>query len=287
MIVKDILDRNRNESIIQRMIELHRDINNSEKTFVVYGTILDTLRAKTPLDNKGENDLCVFVTNWIYEGGKPAPEMHAFNTRDIAKFRVSETEFQLYKLGNTISRVMFRIDAFWNLLTRKISWRNPCISKKYFNMKLSYYDFLPENVTSYGIEFSPWNEVLGYHVFGENAREFGDATLLALLLYEITFYGFHENTIQERAEEIRENTRKAEDAIKNGRIIEVNSPGEDIEVDDEDNYVYQHNYEYQETRTPREIFSDSIEAYNSSYFDNLEMMRVLRYCSEEARRTCV
>lgn len=62
-------------------------------------------------------------------------------------------------------------------------------------------------VESYGYEFSQWKEILGYMVDEKMAEEFGTASYLSYILYEMTFIGYDE----ERRNQERQ---KLDDAIK-------------------------------------------------------------------------
>lgn len=46
---------------------------------------------------------------------------------------------------------------------------------------------------TYSIEAVPWDEVLGYTVDEASIAKYGDVKFTALVLYEMTYFGFSEN----------------------------------------------------------------------------------------------
>ena len=66
----------------------------------------------------------------------------------------------------------------------------------------------------YAFELSPWREVLGYEVNIANAREVGIAALCATVLYEMTFFGFDEKTVDAERQKLYDSLREAEELDK-------------------------------------------------------------------------
>ena len=66
----------------------------------------------------------------------------------------------------------------------------------------------------YAFELSPWREVLGYEVNIANAREVGVAALCAAVLYEMTFFGFDEKTVDAERQKLYDSFREAEEFDK-------------------------------------------------------------------------
>ncbi len=66
----------------------------------------------------------------------------------------------------------------------------------------------------YAFELSPWREVLGYEVNITNAREVGIAALCATVLYEMTFFGFDEKTVDAERQKLYDSLREAEELDK-------------------------------------------------------------------------
>lgn len=63
---------------------------------------------------------------------------------------------------------------------------------------------------AYGFEFSPWGEVLGCEVDPDNVQEVGADTLCAGILQEMTFFGFDEETVEKKRQELTGSLREAE-----------------------------------------------------------------------------
>lgn len=70
---------------------------------------------------------------------------------------------------------------------------------------------------NYGLSFSKWNELAGLEIEQRNC-DFSNEKLLAHVLWEITFDGFDEETIQKSSDELMERLKEAEDSIKNGNF---------------------------------------------------------------------
>lgn len=66
----------------------------------------------------------------------------------------------------------------------------------------------------YAFELSPWHEVLGYEVNIANAREVGFAALCAAVLYEMTFFGFDEKTVDAERQKLYDSLHEAEELDK-------------------------------------------------------------------------
>lgn len=62
----------------------------------------------------------------------------------------------------------------------------------------------------YVFELSPWCEVLGYEVNIANAREVGVDAFCAAVLYEMTFFGFDEKTVDAERQKLYDSFREAE-----------------------------------------------------------------------------
>ena len=66
----------------------------------------------------------------------------------------------------------------------------------------------------YAFELSPWREVLGYEVNIANAQEVGIAAFCAAVLYEMTFFGFDEKTVDAERQKLYDSLREAEELDK-------------------------------------------------------------------------
>jgi tetratricopeptide (TPR) repeat protein len=65
----------------------------------------------------------------------------------------------------------------------------------------------PEDDIAYGIEISPWEECLGMDIAGTTIEDYSDEEIISHCLWEITFYGYSQKSIQKKADGWR-NTRK-------------------------------------------------------------------------------
>lgn len=52
----------------------------------------------------------------------------------------------------------------------------------------------------YGLSVTPWSEVLGLAIENQTLTRFSQAEITALVLWEITFYGFDEDTIKKETD---------------------------------------------------------------------------------------
>ncbi len=64
---------------------------------------------------------------------------------------------------------------------------------------------------SYSFMLSPWNEILGYEVEPRNVEEVGSAVLCAEILYEMTFFGFEEETVEAERQKLHDSIREFEE----------------------------------------------------------------------------
>src|SRR5690606_21284179 len=61
----------------------------------------------------------------------------------------------------------------------------------------------PGETTSYAIEFRPWSEWLGMTVTEKTLASYTELEILAHCLFEMTFMGFDEETIQDEWDKIK------------------------------------------------------------------------------------
>lgn len=69
-----------------------------------------------------------------------------------------------------------------------------------------YYN-IPNDESNYGLELTPWNEVLGMKVC-RTSPTISNVEVVARILFEITFMGFSEEQIEDRVEELRSRYRE-------------------------------------------------------------------------------
>jgi len=68
----------------------------------------------------------------------------------------------------------------------------------------------------YALEMSTWNEWLGYDILNKSIEVYGQAAVLAHILYEMTFFGFSSKTVNKRAEKERKFLEKSYEEIQSG-----------------------------------------------------------------------
>jgi hypothetical protein len=68
----------------------------------------------------------------------------------------------------------------------------------------------------YALEMNSWNEWLGYDILNKSIEVYGQAEVLAHILYEMTFFGFSSKTVHKRAEKERRFLEKSYKEIQNG-----------------------------------------------------------------------
>lgn len=59
-------------------------------------------------------------------------------------------------------------------------------------------------IVNYGIELESWNNILGFDIYNKSIDKYGINKCVAVVLYEMTWFGYNEETIHEKAEELNE-----------------------------------------------------------------------------------
>jgi len=68
----------------------------------------------------------------------------------------------------------------------------------------------------YALEMNTWNEWLGYDILNKSIEVYGQAAVLAHILYEMTFFGFSSKAVNKRAEKERKFLEKSCEEIQSG-----------------------------------------------------------------------
>ena len=74
-------------------------------------------------------------------------------------------------------------------------------------LKLERIDAENVNITTvcddkeYSITIAPWDEILGNHIDAQSIAKFSQPEIAAFVLWELTFYGFDEETIKKKTDE--------------------------------------------------------------------------------------
>lgn len=125
---------------------------------------------------------------------------------------------------------------------------------------------------SYGFEFSPWKEVLGYQVDEKSIMELGKACILAGVIYEMTFFGFDETQVDRERKKLNEAIAESE-RIRNLPSKEQEKhyiPAEKIFEE----------LGYQDNRTLEEKEEDRQKQRREFLFNQLQKYRVLNLYME-------
>lgn len=67
---------------------------------------------------------------------------------------------------------------------------------------------------SYAFEFDEWEDVLGYSISQSNIDEYGLETVLAGVIYEMTFFGYKREYMEAEREELERRNQQVEEILK-------------------------------------------------------------------------
>ena len=213
-----------NMDIINRLFEIHssfyKDYNESKITSTKnkYSQILDHLRSMHP-NYKGKK-YTLIVTYSIDDLDEDFNNKDwflcscLFENKDLDKLIFNNKLYKLKEEDCTINNI-----------------------DKVFDIASSISDIIP---TIYDYHYDKWNTTLTFNINPHNVREFGLETILAEYLWNITFYGFDEETIQKGANRIIEETKeivhklKKESPFKDNNANINNKDNDIIIANDED-----------------------------------------------------
>ncbi len=92
---------------------------------------------------------------------------------------------------------------------------------------------------SYSFSFTPWEKILGYELDEENVKEYGKENILADILYEISFWGFSEEEMEEEEKKLKEIVSEIKEIEKKGKkeiekfSIPASEVWKDFEINEE------------------------------------------------------
>ena len=72
---------------------------------------------------------------------------------------------------------------------------------KYFNEQEN--SEVANSEVSYALEYSPWAEWLGMEIDPDSANKYSELEIIAHCLYEMTFFGFDEESIKKQCDELK------------------------------------------------------------------------------------
>ena len=180
MVVKDLLMQCMVDDIIKAVLKKEDENVNVDKVYMSYSSLITEL--KNHITNI--SDYVILGIDWI-NFGEPMPDGVLYNINEI------KTEFKIN-------------DKF-----EKISDANVLSDSEIEELINDY-----EHPTSYGYEYEPWDNILGFQIDENNAEKFGKTRLLANILYAMTFFGFDEENIDKERKILNQRTKEMDDVLK-------------------------------------------------------------------------
>lgn len=77
---------------------------------------------------------------------------------------------------------------------------------------------LGKSTTKYGIEFEPWRDWISSFITQETLDSLEKEDIVAACLYEMTFFGFEEQRVQDEKNKIFNSIEECKKAVKDGKI---------------------------------------------------------------------
>ena len=184
-IIKDLLFKTSAENIAEVLFK-NELINKEEKDAAIkcYRSLIQDLKSIEPV-NTGYVVLGTYIINEFDEEKRVLCDARVYNKEEIMTSDFSNLIIE--DINDEIEIPDDKIEAIFESIR------------------------LPD---SYAIDFMPWPEVLGLEVDEENIKEYGADNILASVLYEITFFGFHEEEIEKEREKLIESIKEAEEMMK-------------------------------------------------------------------------
>lgn len=239
MIVKDLLSQCSIDDVVSEIMRISGvSEEKREKVYAVHDSVFGKLRMIEPV-----------ITEYVILG---IPYLNdGSRTNDVCLFSKSEIKAEFTK-----SCVLDNIKSIEALTNEEIE----TVLQTFI---------LPD---SYGFEFSPWEEVLGYQVAEKNLKELGGVCILARVIYEMTFFGFTE-------EQVDMERKKLDEALTESEKIQSLPPEEQ-----EKHYIPAEKafkmLGHQDRRTPEEKEEDRQKQRREILFNQLQKYRALNMYME-------
>lgn len=80
------------------------------------------------------------------------------------------------------------------------------------------FGIIPNDNEHYSMNLEPWRNWVNYPILGKSIGIYGEAEVLAHILYEMTFYGFTEEDVGLKHKEVLEILKESEEQEKGGMI---------------------------------------------------------------------
>ena len=85
-------------------------------------------------------------------------------------------------------------------------------------LNVSGVSVLGSDTTSYGIEFNPWRDWVSSFITQKTLDTLEKEDIVAACLYEMTFFGFEEQRVQDEKNKIFNSIEECKKAVKDGKI---------------------------------------------------------------------
>ena len=85
-------------------------------------------------------------------------------------------------------------------------------------LNVSGVSVLGSDTTSYGIEFNPWRDWVSSFITQKTLDTLDKEDIVAACLYEMTFFGFEEQRVQDEKNKIFNSIEECKKAVKDGKI---------------------------------------------------------------------
>lgn len=85
-------------------------------------------------------------------------------------------------------------------------------------LNVSGVSVLGSDTTSYGIEFNPWRDWISSFITQKTLDTLDKEDIVAACLYEMTFFGFEEQRVQDEKNKIFNSIEECKKAVKDGKI---------------------------------------------------------------------
>jgi len=177
--VKDLLLECSTDEIIEAYIDMFD--SEKEQNYKTYYELVEMLKKRPAI----ESDYIVLGIDYTQFGEQ-------YSTAVLFKISEIKQEFSISEKLDSISNVNLLSDEE---VAKLLSERT-----------------VPD---SYAYEFEDWNEILGYKTDDENIVTFGEARLLACVLYELTYLGVNEEAVEKERRALKNAVKDVKNIIEN------------------------------------------------------------------------
>jgi hypothetical protein len=176
MIVKDLLEQSPEEDIARELFALcAEEDTDSPAGLQSCLELIARIKAIAPVETDG-----LLLGNYYTDEGEERFDTVLFHKAELAAFEPHPA--------------WDRVDTVDELPDEELEQLIPLLA-------------LPD---TYAYELSPWKEILGYEVNPENVSAVGSPKFAAAVLYEMTFFGITEETIDLERQKLKESLTEAD-----------------------------------------------------------------------------